>query len=155
MDILEIYDNGGDTIDRYTVVFNYFETPESLACLCLSDNPTHPQGYSMFAYCHVGGHLGKRVKFSDLPENIQNHIDSRSESAKVADLSPYKQAICEFLEESEKSLDHYPSDTSEAFQEFFSDLSVYQEYDARDNGESVEDYKAELYVAFVQLCEGV
>ncbi len=76
MKITAIYDNGGETIDRYTIVFN--EAWGSLTmCLGLSDNPDHPQGFSQFNGCQDGPHLGKQIHFEDLSENIQMHIHER------------------------------------------------------------------------------
>lgn len=101
-----IFDNGGATLDRYTVIDQNGEM------LGLSDNPNHPQGFSQFCgncvdnvmfhsygaswrrHCNVGavlknelpriisefereGHIGKRIEFADLPEELQRHIISR------------------------------------------------------------------------------
>ncbi len=78
MKITAIYDNGGETIDRYTIVFNEQEYSDQLVeCLGLSDNPEHPQGFSQFSGCQDGPHLGKQIHFEDLPSNIQQHIHNR------------------------------------------------------------------------------
>ncbi len=76
--IHSIYDNGNKTIDRYTVFTIYEEcNGKYREALCLSDNPTHPLGFSQFSYGTPGEHCGKPVSFDDLPENIQQHINSR------------------------------------------------------------------------------
>lgn len=84
MKILAIYDNGGETLDRYTVVTNEQWSLNSLAMLGLSDNPTDPQGFSQWSggtYAEGRGtrntHLGKRVQFEHLSEELQNHIAHR------------------------------------------------------------------------------
>ena len=75
MTIYKIYDNGGKTLDRYTLLIN--DEPEMNA-LCLSDSPTHPtHGFSQFTTAYEGDHLGKEIKFKDLPENVQKHALSR------------------------------------------------------------------------------
>jgi hypothetical protein len=98
---MRIYDNGGETTDRYTVVFT--GRYRSIGCKrgerpqgehparCMSDAPTHPQGFCMWnSYsqpCDTyppGGrgwawpprvgrkcHLGTRISFDDLPAICQ------------------------------------------------------------------------------------
>ena len=79
-----IYDNGGKTCDRYTVFplgHVYRERQYCMRlCLGLSDMPTHPQGFSQWCTGMRGPHLGRMVKFADLPENIQRHIVARVET---------------------------------------------------------------------------
>lgn len=84
MRIKAIYDNGGETLDRYTVVFDnrridYRCNEYTLAyeCLCLSDNPGHPTGVSMWGECNIGNHLGKKITLKSLPKHIQKHIAMR------------------------------------------------------------------------------
>jgi len=65
---LRIYDNGGATFDRYTVV--YLDRPEygdMLQCLAMSENPLHPQGFCQHSSAMIGSHLGKPIKFKELP----------------------------------------------------------------------------------------
>jgi hypothetical protein len=103
-----IFDNGGETYDRYTVIDNQGDM------LGLSDEPYHPLGFSQFCgnvvdnymfvsfgyswrrHCDVQknirhhlprlvrefeqeGNIGKRIKFSELPADIQKHIKERFE----------------------------------------------------------------------------
>jgi hypothetical protein len=79
MKIIACYDNGGKTVDRYTVVFNTKHDVQGKynECLGLSSNPSDPQGFSQFSGCTLGRHLGKKVAFKDLPENIQKHVEVR------------------------------------------------------------------------------
>lgn len=79
MKIIAIYDNGGETMDRYTIVFNtYHNWQETLReCLALSNDPNSPQGFSQWSSCQVGKHLGKKLKFEQLPEHIQKHVEMR------------------------------------------------------------------------------
>jgi len=75
-----VYDNGGDTADRYTVISSDdLKNPSGglVDMLGLSDNPSSPQGVSMFSQGKAGNHLGKKIKFSSLEKHIQKHIQSR------------------------------------------------------------------------------
>ena len=90
------YDNGGESFDRYTVVYR---SPQSGAWPyrgCSAD-PFSPQGFAQWdenLSCPVDhlsdvpaigsrNHLGVRVAFADLPESVQDLVaqDLRSISA--------------------------------------------------------------------------
>lgn len=77
MEILKIYDNNGETFDRYTVVVNIKANEQMYECLGLSDNPESPQGFSQWSSCMIGNHLGKEICFDELPKHIQEHIKAR------------------------------------------------------------------------------
>jgi len=79
MNIKSIWDNEGETLDRYTIVLDcYYNRQETMyECLCLSSNPTHPLGFSQFAGCMEGEHLGKKITFEELPKDIQEHVLQR------------------------------------------------------------------------------
>ena len=73
-----VYDAGPDELDeRYIVFFN--EDPYGEA-LCLSDSLM----FSYFGHPERGNHLGKRMKFNDLPEDVQRHIDHKLNWAEEA-----------------------------------------------------------------------
>ena len=76
MKIKAVYDNKGKTIDRYSIVFKEKEGRFNIM-LGLSSYPTHPQGFSIFGRCRDGNHLGTKIKFTDLPKEIQKHIIER------------------------------------------------------------------------------
>jgi len=79
--ILKICDNGGKTMDRYTVRVrnDYF---------CMSENPSSPQGFNQFigSYGEIkeGKHLGKLVydsgkgNYKELPEEVRKAITDRT-----------------------------------------------------------------------------
>lgn len=73
---VKIYDNGGKTFDRYTAV--YISQPESQAGLYdargMSEFPFHPQGFGQFCSAMPGKHLGKRIKFEELPADCQKLV---------------------------------------------------------------------------------
>lgn len=76
---VKVYDDGDKSFDRYTVVLDEPGTRAGgdFAALGLSDNPGHPQGFSQFTTAHDGPHLGKRIKFSDLPDGVRKHAAAR------------------------------------------------------------------------------
>jgi hypothetical protein len=79
IEIKSIWDNGGETVDRYTVVVDSLHTGRAglFDALGLSSNPTSPQGFSQWTCAQEGEHLGKKVDFDDLPGHIQEHIIER------------------------------------------------------------------------------
>ncbi len=71
---IKIYDNGGKTIDRYTMIM-----PDGEAW-GFNENPYHPQGFGQYAGSlaglHTFSHLGKPVKsVMDLPEQARRFVD--------------------------------------------------------------------------------
>lgn len=84
------YDNGGDTCDRYTVVFTgrYKKgVSREFMYLGMSEKPFHPQGFgqrgeTQFKPCDVNksgfapaigrkNHLGTRIAFETLPQDCK------------------------------------------------------------------------------------
>lgn len=74
---IKCYDNGGKTIDRYTVVF--MEQPEQdeeiYEALGMSANPF--TGVGMSCSAHPGSHLGKKIAFDELPVDCRKLVTSR------------------------------------------------------------------------------
>lgn len=74
------YDNGGKTADNYTLVFtgNYAGREGRCSYISCNGNPTHPT-YGFWQHGEsqrvidqpTYAHLGKRIKFSELPEIVQ------------------------------------------------------------------------------------
>ena len=58
------HDNGGATVDRYTIEMRDGDL------LCLSANPTHPLGVSQWGE----GGIEPNIELTALPEHIQSHI---------------------------------------------------------------------------------
>ena len=79
--IKAIWDNGGKTMDRYTVVFRkpayHLGLLGAHDSLGLSEYPSDPQGFSQMGTAVEGDHLGKRISFYDLPFRVINHIIAR------------------------------------------------------------------------------
>ncbi len=77
------YDNGGETADRYTVVFTgryTHKTGRQHLYIGMSSNPFHPQGVGQHGESSTQidypsyKHLGKKIKFQDLPEKCQECV---------------------------------------------------------------------------------
>jgi hypothetical protein len=83
--IKTIWDNGGKTMDRYTVILKrpmyHIGLLGSHESLGLSENPSDPQGFSQFGAAVEGEHLGKKIPFYDLSFRVINHIVTRLEEA--------------------------------------------------------------------------
>lgn len=75
---IRCYDNQGETLDRYTVVFtgNYRRnTGGQFVYLGMSENPFQGIGQHGYSNTQVDrptyGHLGKKIQFSDLPKDCR------------------------------------------------------------------------------------
>ena len=127
--ILDVLDNKGKSVDRYTVLFT---GPLLSTChgepvrtfsntlvqyLGLSDAPSHPQGVSMWGemaaheaagYRYRCGH--DRIRWLDLPEAIRNHVYFRvNEGEQPHYVTPAVQALCAYREGNLK-IDLYRAD---------------------------------------------
>lgn len=63
----KVYDNGGETLDRYTVVFL------DGSCLHLSYNPNHPCGVVWGDDKFVPGN-DREIPFDDLPDAVKEYV---------------------------------------------------------------------------------
>ena len=76
----KIYDNGGKTFDRYTLLTEPFHFGKSCDAYAFSRDAKSPQGFNQ--YCgdvYQGADLGKEISFNDLPEKVQTAIFERLE----------------------------------------------------------------------------
>jgi len=86
---IRCYDNGGadaknGSFDRYTVVFTgryTHKTNGAFWYVGMSGNPFHPQGFGQHGETNHQpcdrpsyGHLGKKIKFEDLPKDCQKLV---------------------------------------------------------------------------------
>lgn len=81
---VRLYDNGGKTFDRYTCVFTGVyrrtKTRGDFLYLGMSANPFHPQGFGQHGSSPHQidrpsyGHLGKKVKWDVLPDDVKKCI---------------------------------------------------------------------------------
>jgi hypothetical protein len=87
---IRCYDNKGETFDRYTVVYtgNYnnigkptrTQRRASHFYVGMSENPFHPMGFGQHGESDTMidrptySHLGKKIQFTDLPEDCQRLV---------------------------------------------------------------------------------
>jgi len=77
--VIAVYDNGGKTIDRYSVYYNFVQSrpqvrPKQYMCLGMNAAPFHPQGIGMHSSGCLGRHNGKRIRLEDLPADCQQAV---------------------------------------------------------------------------------
>ena len=70
------YDNHGETLDRYTIMppkeaREYRQNNGTYLCLCCDDHPYHPLGIGMSGTASYGPHLGQKISFDSLPDNVK------------------------------------------------------------------------------------
>lgn len=74
--VLRVYDNGGKTIDRYTVYFNRPERAYGFSsCVGMNGEPFHPMGICQHSMGMLGRHNGKVINFSELPPDCRRVIE--------------------------------------------------------------------------------
>jgi hypothetical protein len=78
---IRVYDNGGKTADRYTVVFTgNYKGRDGCDYIGMSENPFHPQGFGQHGWSQdiidypSYKHLGKKIKFEYLPKDCQKVV---------------------------------------------------------------------------------
>lgn len=81
MKLTAVYDNGGKTLDRYTFVTDQAEwandgNNELQAYMSLGTD-INGVGFSQFSAAMPGRHLGKRVQFTDISADLQQHVAMR------------------------------------------------------------------------------
>ena len=74
---LRLYDNGGKTADRYTIIPPRWareyrdQRPGAWQALAASADPFAPQGFGQHTSAMPGTHLGKRICWDALPDDVQ------------------------------------------------------------------------------------
>lgn len=82
--ILDCFDNKGQSVDRYTVLFGgtLWESNmgRKVQALAMSDSPTNPSGgVSMWITVDADWRPAhRRVRWLDLPEHIRQHVIDRA-----------------------------------------------------------------------------
>jgi hypothetical protein len=74
MKITAIYDNGGGTLDRYTVMTDQLHNASMAMALGLASDPAD---FSQWTGAQRGAHLGVIVPFEKLSAKLQEHIARR------------------------------------------------------------------------------
>ena len=77
-----LYDNRGKTLDRFTCVivdpaWSNMAAKGYVPSIGFREDPNSPQGFSQFGDCLEGPHLGRRIKWTDLTEDLQKHLMGR------------------------------------------------------------------------------
>jgi hypothetical protein len=80
---LTFYDYGNNSfVDRYTIIFEGKEYPSRMNgdfcfhhALGASENPFHPHGFGQHCEALKGDHLGKRITYADLPEQVREFVN--------------------------------------------------------------------------------
>jgi hypothetical protein len=68
---LHIYDNGGETLDRYTIVYGDKDERGFFECIGASQTGA---GVYLHSDCTKGRHLGKKITFNDLDKDLQRML---------------------------------------------------------------------------------
>lgn len=76
------YDNGGKTMDRYTVCFIGRNSGQRIdrnghrvfQAVAMSAAPFHPQGFGQHCESYGSAGNGRRIAFTDLPEDCQRLV---------------------------------------------------------------------------------
>lgn len=82
---IEIYDNGGVTFDRYTVIIDG-------DVYGMSDNPRSPQGFNQFsgtlAELPNARGVGERITLESVPEEVLKQFSTDATEKSILKLSP-------------------------------------------------------------------
>lgn len=78
---VRVYDNGGETVDRYTVVYSQMRDGWQRYTL-MSGAPFYPQGVCQHGEIESWraidrpryGHLGRKIRYEDLPADCQRAV---------------------------------------------------------------------------------
>ena len=102
-----VYDNGGKTIDRYTVFITY--TTGEIIAFGMSDNPMSPNGFNQYVgevprEISPGKHQGK--KLSRIPKEIEKAVKVRMKES-VNEATIGKAGIGFFIDQLTNAMDHY------------------------------------------------
>ena len=75
MENISIYDNGGKSYDRITVIFNGRKrvTKDGILYNCVASSETG-SGFYLHSEAMKGKHLGKKIDFSKLSLPLQNKL---------------------------------------------------------------------------------
>jgi hypothetical protein len=77
----KVYDNGGQSRDRYTVINKSTDIKLGSAiiyrALIICEAPHISGGISQWVQCIEGKHLGNEISFHSLPDYIKRHVSGR------------------------------------------------------------------------------
>lgn len=75
IEMTALYDNGGETLDRYTALFAHLESGETWY-LGMSEHPFHPQGFGQHGEGDVSGTMERDtlIDVASAPPDVQRCI---------------------------------------------------------------------------------
>ena len=75
MKVISVYDNGGKSLDRYTIVVDSIVSKNrnkyQHEAISASENGL---GVFMWVQCERGKHLGKKIEFASLAKELQKKV---------------------------------------------------------------------------------
>ena len=75
MKVIAVYDNGGKSLDRYTIVVNSVVSKNrnkyQYDAISASENGL---GVFMWVQCERGRHLGQKIEFASLSKELQKKV---------------------------------------------------------------------------------
>ena len=85
--VLAVYDSGGRSADRYTVLYDYsgmgaerawYERERKAPARVMSAYPFHPQGIGLYVDCQVWDRaaLGRKIRYADLPPDCRKCVEN-------------------------------------------------------------------------------
>lgn len=85
---VSVYDNGGKSADRYTVV-HHDKSDDTKHFYGMSEKPHDPQGFNQYLGSHhegyqEGSHLGKKLK--EVPKHLHKAIKERIQDPSESDI---------------------------------------------------------------------
>ncbi len=74
--VIAVYDNGGRTLDRYTIVTNNRVSRKHQGKYTYDALSASENGLGVFMWCQCirGSHLGKKINLSELSTELQDKI---------------------------------------------------------------------------------
>jgi len=74
--VIAVYDNGGRSLDRYTIVTNSRVSKKHKGKYTYDALSTSENGLGVFMWCQCirGSHLGKKINLSELSTELQERI---------------------------------------------------------------------------------
>ena len=83
--IKAVYDNGGKTADRYTIIFKGLYNEDLYSsnvydAVAANDTPTHP-AYGFYQHCsaQLGNHNGRKISWLSLPKSVRSLVNEERE----------------------------------------------------------------------------
>lgn len=95
MATVRLFDNGGETFDRYTAIFRD-ANDDYVGYRGMSADPFHPQGFGIWDDGDVSGTMARdeEIPVTSAPEAVQRCIASDLRDVEIADaIAPHVEAI--------------------------------------------------------------